>query len=139
MFYRINPLPSLLPPAPRIARYLAFLVTKYQQKPSVTVIIKNAPIHFQTLPASGSNSCLKHWNGGDCCNDWTMAPFFPVTNTGGRIPTAELHHVVALYLQVKRVKGHFQTHCRPSQTIQRGGVGSHANRHRWGGTPALSH
>lgn len=34
---------------------------------------------------------------------------------------------------------HFQAHCRTYQTIQWDIVGSHANRHRWGETQALSY
>lgn len=68
-----------------------------------------------------------------------MLPFFLVANIGDRIPPPRMPHIAALHLQVQRVIEHFQAHCKPSQTIQRGNVGSHANRHRWGGTPALSY
>lgn len=68
-----------------------------------------------------------------------MLPFFLVANIGDRISPPKMHHTVALHLQVQRVREHFQAHCSPSLTIQGGNVGSHANRHRWGGTPALSY
>lgn len=101
---------------------------------------QKCPTHFPTLAASGTNSYLKHWNDWGCCwNDWTMLAFFPVAYIGDRIPSPRMHHVVALPPQVQRVIEHFQAHRRPSQTIQRGSMGSHANRHRWGGTPALSY
>ena len=48
------------------------------------------------------------------------------------------HLVVLLHLQVQRVMELFRVHCGPSQTIQRGSAGSHANRHRWGRMPGLS-
>lgn len=96
-------------------------------------------MHFQTLLASGTSPCLKHWNNWDCCwKDWTKSPFFPVPSSGDRILTPGRHLVVVLHLQVQRVMELFQVHCRPSQTIQRGSVGSYANRHRWGGMPGLS-
>lgn len=108
-------------------------ILKYHQKPLVTVMIKNAPHIFKHCQRVVPILVLKHQN------DWTIPPFFPVANTGDQVPTPGMHHTVTLHLQVQRLIEHFQAHCRPSQTIQRGGVGSHANRHRWGGTPALSY